>query len=293
MKLSLLEFKKLENFPSASGIEFYDDRVYIVGDDAKDLLVLNKKWNKPGVIHLFDSEDTRITKQQKADLEASAVIHINKKPYLLLMGSGSTNARNHAVLLNLLNYKFEMLDLTVFYERLKQSGIAELNIEGASAMNGDIVLCNRANNTNPDNILITTSAEFWKKQADAPMHLIKVGLPVTEPVMGISGITYSEDHETLIFTTSTEDTINAYDDGSIGKSCLGFIENAPRKIGREKVQLKVNELIDLPSADEQFKGYKIESVCIQSEKDHSMKLQLVADNDTGSSYLFKVQVKLS
>jgi hypothetical protein len=65
----------------------------------------------------------------------------------------------------------------------------------------------------------------------------------------------------------------------------------PSKIGREKVQLKVNELIDLPSADEQFKGYKIESVCIQSEKDHSMKLQLVADNDTGSSYLFKVQVK--
>lgn len=293
MKLSLLDFKKLENFPSASGIEFYDDRVYLVGDDAKDLMVLNKKWNKPGVIHLFDSEDARISKQQKADLEASAVIHLNKKPYLLLLGSGSTNMRNHAVLLNLLNYKFEMLDLTVFYERLKQSGIAELNIEGASAMNGDIVLCNRANNTNPDNILIVTSAEFWKKQADAPIRLIKVGLPTTEPVMGISGITYSEDHETLIFTTSTEDTINAYDDGSIGKSCLGFIENAPRKIGREKVKLKVNELIDLPSADEQFKGYKIESVCIQSEKDHSMKLQLVADNDTGSSYLFKVQVKLS
>jgi hypothetical protein len=49
MKLSLLDFKKLENFPSASGIEFYDDRVYLVGEDAKDLLVLNKKWNKPGV----------------------------------------------------------------------------------------------------------------------------------------------------------------------------------------------------------------------------------------------------
>ena len=84
MKLSLLDFKKLENFPSASGIEFYDDRIYVVGDDAKDLLVLNKKWNKPGVIHLFDSDDARISKQQKADLEASAVIHLNKKPFLRL-----------------------------------------------------------------------------------------------------------------------------------------------------------------------------------------------------------------
>jgi len=292
MKLSLLDFKKLENFPSASGIEFYDDRIYVVGDDAKDLLVLNKKWNKPGVIHLFDSEEARISKTQKADLEASAVIHLNKKPYLLLLGSGSTEIRNQAVLLNLLNYKFEMLDLSIFYDRLKKSGIAELNIEGASAMNGELVLSNRANKTNPDNILIVTSIDFWKKQADAPIHLIKVGLPTTEPVMGISGITYSEHQEMLIFTTSTEDTMNAYDDGTIGKSCLGFIENAYRKIGREKVQLKVNEIIDLPSADEQFKGYKIESVCIQSEKDHSMKLQMVADNDSETSYLFKVQVKL-
>jgi hypothetical protein len=292
MKLSLLDFKKLENFPSASGIEFYDDRIYVVGDDAKDLLVLNKKWNKPGFIHLFDSEEARISKTQKADLEASAVIHLNKKPYLLLLGSGSTEIRNQAVLLNLLNYKFEMLDLSIFYDRLKKSGIAELNIEGASAMNGELVLSNRANKTNPDNILIVTSIDFWKKQADAPIHLIKVGLPTTEPVMGISGITYSEHQEMLIFTTSTEDTMNAYDDGTIGKSCLGFIENAYRKIGREKVQLKVNEIIDLPSADEQFKGYKIESVCIQSEKDHSMKLQMVADNDSETSYLFKVQVKL-
>jgi len=292
MKLSLLDFKKLENFPSASGIEFYDDRIYVVGDDAKDLLVLNKKWNKPGVIHLFDSEEARISKTQKADLEASAIIHLNKKPYLLLLGSGSTEIRNQAVLLNLLNYKFEMLDLSIFYDRLKKSGIAELNIEGASAMNGELVLSNRANKTNPDNILIVTSIDFWKKQADAPIHLIKVGLPTTEPVMGISGITYSEHQEMLIFTTSTEDTMNAYDDGTIGKSCLGFIENAYRKIGREKVQLKVNEIIDLPSADEQFKGYKIESVCIQSEKDHSMKLQMVADNDSETSYLFKVQVKL-
>ena len=104
MKLSLLDFKKLDNFPSASGIEFYEDRIYVVGDDAKDLLVLNKKWNKPGVIHLFDSEDARISKQQKADLEASAVIHVNKKPYLLLLGSGSTDVRNHGVLLNLQNF---------------------------------------------------------------------------------------------------------------------------------------------------------------------------------------------
>jgi hypothetical protein len=56
--------------------------------------------------------------------------------------------------------------------------------------------------------------------------------------MGISGITYSEHQEMLIFTTSTEDTMNAYDDGSIGKSCLGFIENAYRKIGRKKFSLR-------------------------------------------------------
>ena len=32
MKLALQDFIELENYPSGSGIEFFDDNIYIVGD---------------------------------------------------------------------------------------------------------------------------------------------------------------------------------------------------------------------------------------------------------------------
>jgi hypothetical protein len=288
MKIELLDFKELENYPSGSGIEFYDDKIYLVGDDAKDLLIMDKKWKKPELINLFDAPGKKIPKEFKSDLETMTVLPVEKKPHLLILGSGSTDGRNKGLLFNLKNNGKTWLDLTVFYNRIKAAGIAALNIEGIALVYDYLVLVNRGNNTYPGNHLIVTKPNFYKQQEDAPLEILKIDFgPVSKELLGVSGLTYSDKHEDLFLTISTENTPNAVDDGVIGKSYLGVIENLYRKIGREKLTIKINQLIDLPAADKKFKGYKIESVCIQSEKDHSMKLQLVADNDTGKSFLFK------
>lgn len=289
MKLELTDFKELTDYPSASGIECYEDKVYLVGDNAKDILVLNKKWKKPELIPLFNAPGDTIPKNEKADLEAMSLVWIDKKPFLMALGSGSTANRNKGVLINLKNNQPQFFDLSVFYDRLKKTVITDLNIEGLALVNDYFVLVNRANKTNPLNYLIITGNNFWKKQKDAPIQVVRVDFGAGAPQgLGISGMTYSDYHEDLFLTISTEDTPNAFEDGPIGKSYLGVIENLYRKIGREKEKMKVNSLIHLASADDRFSGYKIESVSIQSEKDHSIKLQLVADNDTSSSYLFKV-----
>src|SRR5262249_357813 len=93
----------------------------------------------------------------------------------------------------------------------------------------------------------------------------------------------------LLATLSTEDTSNAVDDGPVGDSYLVVVENASRKVSRKKIN--INDFINLPEPNKYFKGYKIESVCIQSEKNGRPKIQPVAHNDTGSSYLFKVRIK--
>lgn len=291
MKLELLDFIELENYPSGSGIEFYDDKIYIIGDDSRDLLVMGKKWNKPALINLFDTQEKRIPKSVKSDLESMTILFIDKKPHLLIIGSGSTEKRNKALLLNLKNSAMKSIDLSVFYNRIKASGIPSLNIEGIAEVNDYLVMVNRSNTTNPNNHLIITKSDFWKDQEKASLQTIIVdfeNVNLTPGSIGISGLTYSDKHEDLFLTISTEDTPNAIDDGKIGKSYLGVIENLYRKIGREKGKIKINQLIDLSAADKQFEGYKIESVCVQSSKDHSIKLQLVADNDEGKTYLFKV-----
>jgi hypothetical protein len=42
----LQEIKKLEHYPSASGVEFLNRQLYIIGDDATQLLVLDSNLTK-------------------------------------------------------------------------------------------------------------------------------------------------------------------------------------------------------------------------------------------------------
>ena len=100
MKFELLDAKNIGHYPSGSGIEFFDNHLYLIGVDAKDMLVMNKKWKKPELINLFEGTEDRIPKPEKADLEATAIIYINELPQLLVLGSGSLEPRNKAVLFN-------------------------------------------------------------------------------------------------------------------------------------------------------------------------------------------------
>lgn len=289
MKLNLLDYKELRSYPSGSGIEFHDDKIYIVGDDATGVLVTDTRWKKQQEINLFESDEKRIPKNIKADLEATAILHLDERVYLLVMGSGSRDNRTKIILIDTETNKITEFDGTNFYQRVKAAGIIDLNIEGATQVSDCIVFCNRGNKTHPDNHLIVTSLDFFRDQQNAPIDIQKLDLSEYEETMGLSGACYSYKHDWLLFTTSTEDTADSYHDGVIGKSYLGIMEDAYRKIITHR--LRVNELIDLPGTNKKFDGYKIESVCIQSGKRHNMKLHLVADNDTGVSYLFKIRIK--
>lgn len=290
MKLELLDFIELENYSSGSGIEFYDDRIFIIGDDSRELLAMTKKWSKPTLINLFDTADKKTPKSAKPELETMTVLSVDKKLHLLIVGSGVNDNRNKALLLNLKTNAKTWLDLTVFYNRIRAAGIPELNIEGIAEVYDYLVLVNRSSAANPANHLIITKSDFWKNQEKASLQTIiidfeNVGTP---PNMGISGLTYSDKHEDLFLTISTETAQGAADAGKPGKTYLAVIQNLYRKIGREKGKIKVNHLIDLPAENKAFKGFAIESVCIQSEKDHSVKLQLLANNNTGKTFLFKI-----
>ena len=290
MKLELIDFIELENYPSGTGIEFYDDKIYIVSDNSRDLLVMNKKWNKPALINLFDTAEKKTPKTAKSELEAMTVLAVDKKPHLLIIGSGSTDKRNKALLLNLKTNVITWIDLVAFYNRIRTTNIPGLNIEGIAEVYDYLVLANLGNSTNPDNHLIITKPDFWKNQEKTNLQTIVIDFEEVASAnkMGVSGLRYSDKHEDLFLTVSAHDTPDATNAGTAGKSYLAVIENLYRKIGREKGKIKVNHLIDLAEADKQFTGYKIESVCIQSQKDHSVKLQMVGDNQQGKTFLFKV-----
>ena len=281
----LKEVKKLDSYPSASGIEYFNHQLYVIGDDANRLLILDSNFNPVDSVSLYSFIEKRIPKNVKADLEAIA---ITKDKQLLVVGSGSLSPyRNVAWLIDPATKEKKIALLDSFYQRLQPYGVNEINIEGICSIPGSIRLTNRGNKAYPKNHLILTSDDFWKNQATASISFILTGSGNDTTVFnGISGLAYARRSDRLILTVSTEDTRNSMDDGAIGKSYLWIIKNISSK--KRWKAFNPDQVIDLEEMDQRFKGQKIESVCVLKETNNFLHLALAADNDDGSSTIFRL-----
>jgi WD40 repeat protein len=234
---------------------------------------------------------TRIPKGVKHDIEAISLLRIKQVPSLLLLGSGSLEPyRSKGWLLNIQNKQKKLLDLEPFYKRLLANGIKEKNIEGATAIGGGIVLANRGNKSFPKNYLVFTTNDFWDHQTTADIRVMKLGANTdTASFSGVSGLEYSSKSDCLLLTISTENTYSTNADGTVGKSYLWLIYNVSAK--KRMAAINPDRIVDLEAVDSRFKGHKIESVCIVSENKSEYRLILVADDDKGTTILFKVRLQ--
>lgn len=287
----LKDVVKIENYPSASGIEYFDNKFYVVGDDARNLLILDSNLQVLDSILLYPGSSTRISKDTKPDLESVSLMYRRSKTRLLLLGSGSHDPyRNMGWFIDPKSKTMDSVRLDTFYERLHLQGLKEINIEGASFIPGSFVLSNRGHKGYPRNYLIFTNPDFWMNQEQAPLTAILTGFSKDSTAFsGISGIAYARKSDRLVMTVSTEDTRSVYEDGAIGKSYLWIINSISSK--KRWKSINPNQVIELDAIDPRFRGQKIESVCVIKETRKLLHLVLAADNDDGSSTLFKLIVE--
>src|SRR4030095_1785882 len=283
--MSDLQIKKLD-YPSASSIEYYDGKLYLMGDDATKLLVLDTNLNIVDSIPLLSYSANRIPKDIKPDLEASALDSDN----LFLFGSGSLPPyRNFGRKLNLKTKDNDSISLEPLFIKAKVLGIEQINIEGACFVSGKLIFANRGNKGYPHNHLIITDEKFLNNDSSFQVFVIPLAAQKNrDSFKGISGLCYARESDQLIMTVSTEDTKNSLDDGSIGKSYLWIISKISTKIIDSALGTK--RVIDLEYIDSRFKGQKIESATVIKETDKLIYLALVADNDDGSSTVFKMSI---
>ncbi len=283
----LSEVKKLDNYPSGSGLSFFGKELYIIGDDATGILKMDSSFNITGNTRLFNFSEDRIPKDSKHDIESIAVIPFNKQRLMLLPGSGSLAPfRNQLMIIDLATGEKKQHNMDTFYSRLKQEGL-ELNIEGSAGIPAYTVLANRGNKRFRKNFLVFTKGRFWEKQTTASTKLIKIGIQSdTSSFTGISGLDYSYATDQLFLTASTENTNDSYNDGAIGKSYLWIINDISSKHRLDAIN--PDKIIDLEEVDSRFKGHKIESVTIISSTKDRKELVLVSDDDKGGTVLFRM-----
>ena len=282
---SHVQIKKLD-YPSTSSIEYFDKKLYVMGDDATNLLILDTNLNIIDSIPLLSYSGKRIPKDIKPDLEAS----ILNADTLFLFGSGSLSPhRNSGWKYNLKTKVKDSINLEPLYLKIKEKGIEQINIEGACLVPGKLILVNRGNKGYPRNHLIITDERSWTNDSSFQISIIPLEVQKdTASFKGISGLCYVKESDQLIMTVSTEDTRNSYTDGTIGKGFLWIINNFSNKLNGNTIG--PDRIIDLEEIDPRFKNQKIESATIISETNKQINLVLVADNDDGSSTIFKMSI---
>ncbi|WP_276374639.1 hypothetical protein [Chryseolinea sp. H1M3-3] len=292
--IELLKSQVLTEFASGSSINYANDKLYLIGDDANTILILDTDYKKIDSIRLFDHPETRIPKSKKSDLEASTFMSVNGTLHLLILGSASRSQRKKVILmplesLNLNKPYFREYDSGEFIKRVVGNGIDEVNIEGITVIGNHLVLANRGNNSNQKNHLIITGNYFWEKQMEAPLHIRQLLIPPgIKAFAGVSEVCYLASKDILLFTLCSEATSNAYDDGVIGDSYIGWINNISNKI--DDLTVTLDGTVNLSGVSDEFKGQKIEGICVQEMTDDKAIIHLVSDNDGEVSKLFKIKL---
>jgi hypothetical protein len=295
-EIELLKTQLLPDFPSGSSINHRDGLLYLVGDDSNVVLILDKDYLKAGTLQLFNYPGKRIPKSMKADVEASVFITVSAVDYLLILGSAATTRREKIILIPFsasgLN-KARLLTVSTqpFTNRLRSLGLPEINLEGATAIGEALMVANRGNRKNTTNHILFTNPDFWNRQDEADIKIIPIEFPSPpRDVIGISELCYEKETDTLLMSFSSEHTDNAYDDGTIGDSYIGWIQNMTKKINAPS--LVPEHIINLSSFHPEFVSEKIEGLCVESVRANEMIVHLISDNDKGQSKLFKVRLKI-
>ena len=269
------------DFPAASGIEFYRDTLYVFGDNVARLFLLTPDHQPLGSFRFGEGDAAVLPKEVKPDIESAMLVEAQGRATLVGVGSMS-GVHRWQVFEHTLGS--DTVTQTAFFTKeTRFPGIAEINVEGSTAVGKDVLFCNRANLSTRKNHLL-----LWNRNADLVVK--EIPLPEMNGVPGMSGLYYVREKDLLFFTASEEATSSAYADGAIGDSYLGWIRNFSTVW--KKGRLVPDGFLTLADFNKAFTRQKIESVCMESFSGRTYRLHLAADNDDGKTVLFKINVSL-
>lgn len=204
---------------AASGLARARGRLYVAADDRLSLAVFEAGAAGPGtLLALAEGSAEPAPKPVKADLEAIAAL---PAAGLAVLGSGSGEHRHRGFVVSLDGGDVTELDLEPLHDAVAREVDGPLNLEGAEWHAGGLVLAQRG-------------------AAGAASAMVRVSWPDLvvediEPVdggglhgvpLGMTDIARLPDGR-LLASWAAEDTKNAYDDGAVAGSAIGFPGEEP------------------------------------------------------------------
>jgi hypothetical protein len=177
----------------------------------------------------------RPNKRHKPDLEAALALPDGR---LLLLGSGSTPQRNHWYLLDPATHAARLWDASELYRLVAALPVvrtAELNLEGAALWQGRLWLAQRSNGKTlegkdkADALVSVDQAELLRWLAGGPLPHPRLEMPLR--LGSIRGVPLTVTDlcaagERLWWLAAAEDSPDAYQDGEVCGSTLGWLDRS-------------------------------------------------------------------
>lgn len=285
----LIERSVLRDIPSASGLDRWNDRYFIIGDNSPWMFETDTSGNIL-VQHRIGSleESDIIPKGQKHDFEAMCMLQWKGEQVLFLFGSGSKwPHRNKGIAFSVSKQKvLETFDLTSLYQGISEKAkiqLDEFNLEAATTLNGKLYLFNRGENK----VIIVKEKEFLKflnENLELPkMKVYNIDLPQIDGIVsGFSGATSDDENGMILFTSSVENTSDWVQDGEILGSFIGVFD--PENLHQHYVPHTA--LIEDENSPIRI---KVESITIDDNASNEYHCALITDSDGGFSELLKVR----
>lgn len=275
---------------SPSAVEVFADRIYIAGDNIEWLYQFRTNFYFQTRIRLWQGAPDDVQKKKvKSDWEAMAVILAPAyDPMLLIIASGSRSPqRDKAMLLNLFtNQITPVAHWPAFYDVIRNNIDVELNVEGLAQVKENLVLLNRGNINGGNFIAVTSVLAPWLQPYD--VHIIQSSpFDINGVKAGFTGAFYLEVEDRLVYTAAAEFTDNAYDDGMVAGSAIGYFSNFSQRLNEK--ELVPDEQVTL-TPDLGITG-KVESLALNRTVGDKYEFFAVTDNDEepGSLYLLYLQ----
>ena len=265
---------------AASGLVCVGSHIYVVADDALHLGVFSTGTSEPGYeIRLFSGDlpvNKAERKREKPDLEAITFVpafHGYSYGALLAFGSASRPNRARGVLIGLDRHGAvcgspEELDMAPILVSLHRT-FPELNIEGATVVGDELLLCQRGNKRHIDNAVIRfpllpalAALRGSNTAALAPSDIMKVDLGSIEGVPLCFTDAASLPNGDVVFCAVAEDTNDAYLDGRCVGGAIGIVDKHGRLLSLQQLE----------------QPYKVEGISAHIVND-TLDLLLVTDAD--------------
>lgn len=284
MQVQIIDHKIL-NVPSASGIEVSGKRTFIFGDNSPYVYIGDQNFNQFETIALIENAtliDGVMPKKIKLDIEACCLINQLDKYYVLAIGSGSAKNRYQAFLVDEKQQVTSFSLAKLYQAYLQFSGLdsEELNIEGLASDGTYLYFFNRGVNY----IFRVACSDFWKyiEEDKLPkIHALLVKWKADDDQrIGFSGVAYSEQRKSFLFTASIENTTNWVNDGEIGGSYLGELKLD------ESFTSYSTQTTPLLNKEGDLRKVKLESIGILKDGKDKIKVVVVTDSDGGDSEIY-------